>query len=67
MKVFDKKVMCGALAGAMLLSFTACSMPGKKDKKVKVEDDPKAEAAFDYDEVRDADYDEKSYSSDYNK
>ena len=67
MKVFDKKVMCGALAGAMLLSFTACSMPGKKDKKVKVEDDPKAEAAFDYDEVRDADYDETSYSSDYNK
>ena len=36
MKVFDKKVMCGALAGAMLLSFTACSMPGKKDTKVKV-------------------------------
>lgn len=67
MKVFDKKVMCGALAGAMLLSFTACSLPGKKDKKVKVEDDPKAEAAFDYDEVRDTDYDEKSYSSDYNK
>ncbi len=67
MKVFDKKVMCGALTGAMLLSFTACSMPGKKDNKAKVEDDPKAEAAFDYEGVRDTDYNEKSCSSDYNK
>ena len=67
MKEFDKKLMCGALTGAMLLSFTACSMPGKKDTKVKVEDDPKAEAAFDYDEVRKTTYDEDSYSTDYNK
>ena len=68
MKDTNKKLMTGALAGAMLLSFAGCnSTSGKITKAEKLADDPKAEAAFDYDAVRKTSYDEDIYSSDYNK
>ena len=68
MKDTNKKLMTGALAGAMLLSFAGCnSTSGKITKAEKLADDPKAEAAFDYDAVRKTSYDEDVYSSDYNK
>lgn len=70
MKDTHKRLLTGVLACTMLLSFAGCSSSGssgKKGGKVKLEDDPKAEAAFDYDEVRDTDYDEDDYSKDYNK
>ncbi|MCR5615226.1 MAG: serpin family protein [Saccharofermentans sp.] len=68
MKDTHKRLMAGVLAGTMLLSFAGCGVvSGKKSKKAKLENDTKAEAAFDYDEVKDTDYDEEQYSGDYNK
>ena len=68
MKDTHKRLMTGILACSMLISFAGCSASsGKKSNKVKMENDTKAEAAFDYDEVRKTSYDEDSYSSDYNK
>ena len=67
MKNTDKKLISGVLAGAILLSFAGCSISGKGDRKVKLENDTKAKPAFNYDDVEDASYDEDSYSSDYNK
>ena len=67
MKAVNRKLLCGTLAGAMLLSFAGCSASGRQDSRVKIEDDPKAKAAFDYDEVRKIEYAEDDYSTAYQK
>ena len=69
MKDTHKRLVTGLLACSMLLSYAGCSASSGKNTKgaEKLADDPKAEAAFDYDEVRKTTYDENSYSNDYNK
>ena len=69
MKDTHKRLVTGLLACSMLLSYAGCSASSGKNTKgaEKLADDPKAEAAFEYDEVRKTTYDEDSYSNDYNK